>query len=128
MAHNPITDMRLAMLFLEEGVVPMSRYGQSKAMSAPWHFDMNKILAALSPEEAHVMRRKFRKMWRQAAASLEKRNGRSARRTLRDIGFHEGAPRKAQKNARKTLVFGKAWRQINSETKLVQSSDKDGRI
>jgi len=126
MAHNPVTDMRLVMLFLEKGVVPMS--GQPKTMSAPWHFDMNKILAALSPEEARVMRRKFRKMWRKAAASLEKRNGRTARRTLRDIGFHEGAPKKAQKNSRKTLVFGKAWRKINNETKLVQSTDGDGRI
>lgn len=128
MAFNPIVDMRLEMLFLEEGIVPMSRYGQGKNISAPWHFDMNKILATMSPEEATVMRRKFRKLWRKAAAALEKRNGRAARRRLRDVGFHQGDPKKSQKNSRKVLVFGKAWWQINSETKLVQSTDEDGRI
>lgn len=128
MAFNPIVDMRLEMLFLEEGIVPMSRYGHHKTISAPWHFDMNKILATMSPEEATVMRRKFRKLWRKAAAALEKRNGRSARRQLRDLGFRQGNPKKSQKNSRKVLVFGKTWQKINSETKLVQSTDEDGRI
>lgn len=128
MSLNPIVDMRLEMFFLEEGIVPMSRYGRHKNISAPWHFDMNKILAAMPPEEATIMRRKFRKLWRKAAIALEKRNGRSARRQLRDVGFHQGDPKKSQKNSRKVLVFGKAWRQINSETKLVQSSNEDDRI
>jgi hypothetical protein len=129
MMHNPVIDMRLAMMFLEEGIVPLTRpVGTSKAISVPWHFDINKVLAGMSPEEATTMRRKFRKLWRKAAAALEKRNGRAARQKLRELGFRKGAPAKSQKNSRKAMVFGKAWRQINSEIKLVQTADKDGRI
>lgn len=121
--RNPITDMRLAISFLEDGIVPMARVlpNHATATAVPCYFDINKVLASMPPEEAQVMRRKFRKLWRKAAAAMEKRNGRDARRSLKELGFHNETPKKSQKNARKVLVFTAAWKKVNSELRPVQS-------
>lgn len=69
------------------------------------HHDYNRILAGLSPEEARMAKRKFRKAWRKVANDLIKKkiSGKYIKQTL---GIGSDRPTRSQKNTRKTIVLG----------------------
>lgn len=69
------------------------------------YHDYNRILAGLSPEEARIAKRKFRRAWRKVANDLieKKITGRYVKQTL---GIGSDRPTRSQKNSRKTIVLG----------------------
>jgi len=77
--------------------------------------DMRRVLAQLPPDEARVLKRKFRKLWRKAMRS---EIGNGPTRTKREIaaknrlGIGKVVPSRSEKNARKELVFKKMWHDI----------------
>ena len=77
--------------------------------------DMRRPLKQLSPEEARMLKRKFRKLWRKAMRA-EIGNGRSANvreetaKARYGVGKH--VPSRTQRNARKQLVFNVLWESV----------------
>lgn len=75
--------------------------------------DMRRALVQLPPEEARMLKRKFRKMWRKAMRA-EVGNGsktRSTRETSAKMKYGVGkhVPSRAERTARKKLVFDLLW-------------------
>ena len=74
--------------------------------------DMNRVLSTISPEEARVMKRKFRKLWRKIAKErIRQSPGESMGKSMvmRSLGFHPQAdsvspPSRRQKLNRKLAV------------------------
>lgn len=115
MPHDPITAMKLAMKFFEAGVVPLGLDYVATATSVPPHFDIEKLLADLPPEEARTMRRKFRKLWRKMAAAAKKRPGRKSRNILRFLGHGASVPTKRHKQERKRMVLTSEYKKISKK-------------
>ncbi|HAN16498.1 MAG TPA: hypothetical protein DCP73_13255 [Chloroflexi bacterium] len=71
------------------------------------HFDINKMLAGLPPDEARKMRRKFRKLWRKyTKRKMSEAKGVSHKQTaVREVGLGEQSPTRAQRNHRKRAVY-----------------------
>ena len=78
--------------------------------------DMRRPLRQLPPEEAQVLKRKFRKLWRKAMRA-EIGNGpksKSARENAAKSRYGVGkhVPSRAERNARKKLVFDLLWEDV----------------
>jgi hypothetical protein len=102
-----ILELFQTMFFHNAGVVPLSL----KSM----HFDYNRILAELSPDEARKMKRKFRKMWRKYLKSyMFNVVSPHLVEIVRPYGFGEDSPTKLQKYRRKKFVY-------NQVTKLAKA-------
>lgn len=84
----------------ESGIVPIEH---------PEH-DMTRILSQLPAEESLKMKRRFRKLWRKMVKA-EKKPGVQAG-LARQAGMGAKKPTKAQKLARKRLVYAQLWREI----------------
>lgn len=95
MKRDIVTMFLMETVFHEAGLAPIKTI----------HHDYNRILADLSPEEARIAKRKFRKLWRRTAKYLieKKINGRYMKQTL---GIGAERPTRSQKNTRKTIVLG----------------------
>lgn len=77
--------------------------------------DMRRALSQLPPEEARVLKRKFRKLWRKAMrADVGNGNARSAREKAATdkFGIGKHVPSRSERNARKKLVFDKLWESV----------------
>ena len=74
--------------------------------------DMRRPLKQLSPEESRVLKRKFRKLWRKA---MREQIGDGKTREAREAGAKvkygvgKSVPSRAERNARKKLVFDELW-------------------
>lgn len=94
-------------VMFEQGILPMEKT----------HFDMRRVLAQLSPDEARVLKRKFRKLWRQAmkkevnGASQHRRESRN-KILSSALGVGKPAPTREQRQARKQLVFNALWQEL----------------
>lgn len=74
--------------------------------------DMRRALQQLPPEEARVLKRKFRKLWRKAMkATVGNGTKRGVRQqsTQSKLGVGKHVPSRAERNARKELVFEQLW-------------------
>lgn len=95
--YDQLTTLKIQIEFMNRGIVPLGPGG-----APAWH-DINRILADLPPEEAHRMKRKFRKLWRQAVIPQLRHGGSAGRRTARACGV--GGPARGNKNNRKYKVY-----------------------
>lgn len=73
--------------------------------------DMDRVLSQVSPEEAREKKRKFRKLWRKAAAELKRKNiGRYGKGSgYQMLGTGKHMPSKKNMLERKRLVFEHVW-------------------
>jgi hypothetical protein len=91
----------------ELGILPMEKTT----------LDMRRALQQLSPEEARQLKRKFRKMWRKAMRK-EVGNPKGKRADVKEqaaksrLGVGKPVPSRAERNARKQLVFDQVWAEI----------------
>jgi len=79
--------------------------------------DMQRALKQLSPEEARQLKRKFRKLWRKAmkkevGSSKGKRAEAKEQAAKSRLGVGKPVPSRAERNARKQLVFDRVWADI----------------
>lgn len=92
-------------VMFQSGILPMEKTD----------LDMRRALQQLSPEEARVLKRKFRKLWRKAMRA-EVGNGKT--RTSKEeqqkakLGVGKHVPSRSERNARKQLVFDKLWNEV----------------
>lgn len=91
----------------EAGILPMEKTT----------LDMRRALQQLSPEEARVLKRKFRKAWRKAMRKevgnpTGKRAEAKAQAAKTRLGVGKHVPSRAERNARKQLVFDQFWEEI----------------
>jgi hypothetical protein len=96
--NEPMKDHERAVLMttmFDAGVVPLTQ--------AETGFDMKRILAQLPHEEAHKLKRKFRKLWRKLAKSETKLGDSNKMKRLYGAG-EVNPSRNARKN-RKQLVL-----------------------
>ena len=78
--------------------------------------DMRRALQQLPVEEARALKRKFRKMWRKAMRA-EIGNGTKTKTTRetsakQKYGVGKHVPSRAERNARKKLVFDLLWEDV----------------
>lgn len=92
-------------VMFENGILPMERTT----------LDMRRALDQLPPEEARVLRRKFRKLWRRAMQEEVGTGSRSVHRQAvakQRYGVGKHVPSRAERNARKQLVFDRLWKEL----------------
>ncbi len=102
-----VKDALIVSMMLESGIVPLSAL----------HDRVCKQLEALSPEDARVAKRKFRKAWRRAAKNSIKIYGRRERETFMTKRYGLGTgqqPTAKQKHNRKSIVYTATWRAATS--------------
>lgn len=96
-------------VMLQLGILPMENA----------ELDMGRVLHQLEPEEARKFRRKFRKIWRQQMKASQHVSGQQMTRSQqnqeenlkRRLGVGKQVPSRAERNARKKLVFDRLWRE-----------------
>lgn len=94
-------------VMFELGILPMEKTT----------LDMQRALKQLTPEEARQLKRKFRKLWRKAMKK-EVGDPKGKRATAREeaaksrLGVGKAVPSRAERNARKQLVFDQVWKEI----------------
>ncbi len=125
MMYDNIVKMRMALLFMEANIVPMGFGSTEAATSVPAHFDIAKVLASMSPDDARKMKRSFRKMWRRLASKLES-GGRNSRRDARWLGYHSATPTRTEKTRRKQAVLAVTVKKIANEHKKMQTRTDEG--
>lgn len=89
-------------VMFENGIIPMENT----------LIDMRRPLKQLPPAEARAAKRKFRKLWRKAAkATVGNGKTRSVKEEAqnRELGVGKHVPSRAERNARKQLVFDQMW-------------------
>lgn len=91
MRKNDITKFIEMNAYLNEGIVPLDEL----------HKDVNRLLADVPTEEAHRMKRKFRKLWRKLAKEMAKKNQERAK-SIYGLGQQDQTRR--QRTARKSSV------------------------
>lgn len=79
--------------------------------------DMRVPLRQLSPEEARVIKRKFRKLWRrlmkQQVAAAGGKQGEAQKKALgTKLGVGKHVPSRAERLERKRLVYERVWEEI----------------
>jgi len=97
MALDPATRFLIFHKMTEMGIIPIIQ---------PYH-DYGKILDSLPPEEARVLRRKFRKEWRKFARGKNVIHKRT-------LGLGVTNPSRGKKNNRKYYLFYEILRSIYS--------------
>lgn len=98
--HGPLFNLKLQIEFMNKGIVPL---GVGELSADTWQ-DINRILAAMPPEEARRMKRKFRKEWRRIVKRRLDHGGRKGRREANEVGLGFPTPRRSHKNCRKQKV------------------------
>ena len=97
-AHMEIEDILMQMEMLSEGIVPY--HG--------WTFvDINKALDTLSPKDRRRAKRKFRKLWRKAAATEDRQSGGHGfflSTTELCAASHGKSPSRSQRRSRSAVV------------------------
>lgn len=107
MKRTTLRDVDRAFIYhvmFQAGIVPMETPDM----------DMTRPLKDISPEEARVFKRKFRKVWRKLAKKqlAEKNAPKSLKdRTKKHLGIGSKSPSRAEKLARKQMVFEQFWRE-----------------
>lgn len=92
-------------VMFECGILPMEKVT----------LDMRRALQQLSPDEARVLKRKFRKLWRKA---MREEIGAGKLKNLREdqakqkFGVGKHAPSRAERTERKKLVFNMLWNRL----------------
>lgn len=91
--------------------------------------DMRRPLKDISPEEARVLKRKFRKLWRKAARA-QVGTGKTAKTKKemvnRKFGVGKTTPSRAERNERKRLVLKTLWdEQIGPMLQKFENPDHD---
>lgn len=86
-------------IMFEAGIVPMEKTG----------LDMRRALNQLDPAEARQLRRKFRKLWRKAAARAVAQGSMGKEAAKGKLGLGKKVPSRSERNARKQLVFDELW-------------------
>jgi hypothetical protein len=94
-------------VMFELGILPMERTT----------LDMRRALEQLDADEARQLKRKFRKMWRKAmrkeVGNPKGRNSTTKERVTRSrLGVGKHIPSRAERNARKQLVFDQVWKEL----------------
>lgn len=89
-------------VMFEAGIVPMEKTG----------LDMRRALNQLDPTEARQLKRRFRKLWRKAAARAVAQGSMSEDASKGKLGLGKKVPSRAERNARKQLVFDEMWNAI----------------
>ena len=92
------------------GIIPMERT----------ELDMRLALQQLPPDEARRFRRKFRKVWRKAmnatiandGSPQTKAQASEEKRLKRRLGVGKTVPSRAERNARKKLVYDLLWKEV----------------
>lgn len=97
-----IDGMKMMIEFLNKGVVPMG-WGVPNGARLDW--DMNRILSEMDPREARRMRRKFRKVWRNAVKTHVKHGGKKGSIEAKRTGLGEAQPTRKHKMCRKGIVY-----------------------
>jgi hypothetical protein len=93
-------------VMFQMGILPMEKTD----------LDMRRALQQLSPDEARTLKRKFRKLWRKAMRA-EIGNGKKTRDSREHSAKHrygvgKHVPSRAERTARKKLVFDLLWEDI----------------
>ena len=81
----------------EHGIAPIEKS----------HHDFNRILSGIPEDEARVMRRKFRKLWRRYLKKSITKRGHRYRDTALGLGCKN--PTRTQKNNRKNAVVAQLF-------------------
>ena len=112
MAKSPVDRKEIDRLLIntvmfDADILPMERTD----------LDMRRALSQLPAEEAHKLKRKFRKMWRKAMKAEIAGAGPSNRavpeKMLKQrLGAGKALPSRAERNARKQLVFDSLWKEV----------------
>jgi len=99
---NEFDKVKMMIMCLEENIVP---FGHGNGGLMP-DFDVNRALDQLPPEEARKMKRKFRKLWRQAARRFSRPGScKEEKKAAIELGRGNPTPEKKHKNRRKWRVF-----------------------
>ena len=110
----------ISSVMFQLGILPMERTD----------LDMRRALTQLQPEEARTLKRKFRKLWRKAMRA-EVGNGPKTRTSKTEaakkrLGVGKHVPSRAERNARKQLVFDVLWKNaIEPMLKRFENPDLD---
>jgi hypothetical protein len=86
----------------EAGIVPMEKTG----------LDMRRALNQLEPDEARKLKRRFRKLWRKFATRQIMQGSASDKMMKGKLGTGKQVPSRAERNARKQLVFDEIWANV----------------
>ncbi len=94
-------------VMFEAGILPMEKTT----------LDMQRALKQLSPDEARQLKRKFRKLWRKAMRKevgnpTGKHAVRKEEAAKHRLGVGKHVPSRAERTARKQLVFNQFWTEI----------------
>ena len=89
------------------GILPMEKTG----------LDMRRALQQLSPEDARVLKRKFRKLWRTAMKKQNEECSTRSKKAHEDaskvrLGVGKHVPSRQERNERKKLVFDLLWNEV----------------
>ena len=92
---------------LQVGILPMEKT----------ELDMRRALQQMPPDDARKAKRRFRKLWRRAmqdvlvagGAPMTKSQSNAEDATKRRLGVGKQVPSRAERNARKQLVFNQLW-------------------
>lgn len=99
---NELDKVKMMIACLEANIVPLG-HGNGGLMP---DFDVNRALDQLPPDEARKMKRKFRKLWRQAARRFARVGSRKEeKKAAIELGWGNSTPEKKHKNRRKWRVF-----------------------
>ena len=112
---NNLQELVEALIYHQLGIVPLSYDDR----------DINRVLSSLPADEARLMKRKFRKLWRKESnyqpPSHTKLGRQFATRYKAQSGHGEAEPTKAQKRNRKFVVIRHV--KIMANSMLEQISD-----
>lgn len=72
-------------------------------------FDMRVPLRTLSSDDARVIKRKFRKLWRKYLKVDNRKSGTDSTVADRRLGLGKRMPSRAERLARKRLVYDQVW-------------------
>lgn len=121
---NEVNKLLMSTMWLTLGIAPLEKT----------QLDVNRMLASLPPEEARVMRRKFRKLWRRYAKLDMKTAKRAVQRNAvinsmglkvdhPDFGSVPQVPTRRQKLNRKRRVANGLQREIlNGSTGILSAT------
>jgi len=115
--------IRLEMEYLKRGIVPFQSNiydGVSCAIGLYAFQDVNRYLNTLPPDEAHAMKRKFRKLWRKAVEHQAGDSKVLRRHAKKLYGLGNPTPQKKHKLARKSAVI----RHLREVVKTSMGEDK----
>jgi hypothetical protein len=104
-AFDEVSRAMIMAVMFQAGILPLEKTT----------LDMRRALSQLPVEEARILRRKFRKLWRRAlkkdALKLQNKEQLIVQRRAK-VGIGKINPSREERNARKQLVFDAFWRDV----------------